>query len=428
MKQIIVTAILLVCLGGITGCVFKEKGCTDITALNYNPNALADNGDCLYQLPLPDTYRFKRGDSSAVNYQNEVVYQLLTLAINQTIEQLAQPGAASVTLNDFTQWYQDTSHTKPIITPVPPFASYQATYSQIAPKQRLSASVMNTFNANTQLLQWFDTIATRSQNPALLGTPAVYTTAQGIDLSMAVSATLATSVFLANGVRLLSNISSNANNNLLARTNYTAMENAWDRAFGCFGAAIFYPLYPDDYWQNTPYADHNNDQLINFTQEYTFTFAALAAQRDGIGDAQTNFTETLFNAWLSGRTAITNKSDLQRSAARQTLLTEWQRLTAATAIHHLNALLIQLPNYGTPAQNLPLLNRHWTGFWVYLGALRYFNPPTANLTNLLALLGNEPVYAQPGSDAYNNYLTKLNQIKTALKTAYQFSDFQMDNF
>lgn len=410
------------------GCVNQEKGCTDLVALNYNPNALRDNGDCLYALPVPSIYQFKRKNITSVDYRPQVVLQLLIEAITTTIEQTAQPGASPIDVSALNTIYQQTDYNQSILSSVVPYSPSATQYTQIAASQRLAGNVVNTLKADSMLLAWFDTIATRSQNAAYLGTSDVHTTSKGIDLLAATKITLLSSVALANSINLIRNISTNSNSTISFNNNYTPMENAWDKAWGFFGSATVFPLYPDLTWTTNHYQDQNSDQFIDFTSEYNFAFATLAAQRDLIGDENTDFSNSLFNAWVSGRTAITNQSDVLRTSARETILSEWQKLIAASAIHYLNSLKIEMENYATPNENIPQLNLDWTSLWAYLMALRYFTDSDVNVVNLLILLGEAPLYATLGTDEYNAYLVKLNLIGTAIQQAYAFSDYQMQNW
>ncbi|QQS28376.1 MAG: DUF4856 domain-containing protein [Sphingobacteriales bacterium] len=416
--------IILLC----TSCVQQEKGCTDPVALNYNPNAMQDNGECLYVLPVPSIYEFKRGNQNSVSYLPQIVLNLLIETICKTIEKTALPGATPIDIADLLEIYQQTDYNNNILSEVAPYSPSYSQFTQIASSQRLASNVINTYKADSMLMSWFDTIATRSQNSVFLGTPEVYTTSSGLNLKEAVRITLYTSVLMANSIQKVSNISSQSNSAFVYSKNYTPMENSWDSAFGFFGASVFYSLYTDEAWDAQPYHDYNGDLLIDFTTEYNFGFANLAVYRDLIDDADIDFTGVLFEAWTGGRTAITNQSDVLRSQFREIILSEWQRLIAASVVHHLNGLKSEMLYYGTPEQNIEQLNQDWSGLWMYLLSIKYFTNPEINVQNQLNLLGNSPVYAESGSTEYENYLIKLNQISAAIQQGYSFTDLQMQNW
>lgn len=412
----------------LPACVYQEKGCTDITALNYNPNAMSDNGSCLYALPVPDTYRFKRGDSTSVDYKEQVVLNLLIETICTTIKNLAEPGAQPIDAAILTQIYQSSSYNGAILSSTGGYAPLAETFTQIATGQRLSANVVNTFKADSMLLTWFDSIAVRSQNGMYLGSPAVYTTTSGFNMLAAVQTTLQASVSCANGVNIIKNISANANNLLSGTHNYTPMEHAWDKAWGFFGAAACWPAFETTVWSEQNFMDYDVNDTINFASEYNFLYAGEAARRDLINDGQTNFSQTLFAAWAGGRTAITNQTEVLRSEARQTILDEWERLIAATAVHYLNALKTDMSLLGTPGEDTGKLNSNFTYLWAYLNSLYYFTPPKADVPDMLLLSGNAPVYALPGTDAYLLQMEKLELLAAELQAGYEFTDFQMQNW
>ena len=412
----------------LPACVYQEKGCTDITALNYNPNAMSDNGSCLYALPVPEIYRFKRGDSTSVEYNGQVALNLLAETICLAIQQLAEPGAQPIETETLTQIYQNSSYNGAILSSTGSYIPSANTFTQIATGQRLAANVVNTYKADSMLLSWFDSIAVRSQNSMYLGTPAVYTTASGFNMLAAVRVTLQASVSCANGVNLVKNISSNANNLLSGINNYTPMEHSWDKAWGFFGAAACWPQFTDVQWTEQNFMDYDINDTINFASEYNFLYALEAARRDLINDSETDFSNTLFDAWAGGRTAITNKTDELRSAARQTILDEWERLIAATAIHYLNALKADMALLGTPDENTVQLNSNWTYLWAYLNNLRYFTTPKADVPDMLLLLGATPLYDLPGTAAYLLQMEKLQLLAAELQSGYGFTDFQMQQW
>ena len=93
----------------ITGCR-RERGCTDPTALNYNPDAFVNNGDCLYELPVPTTYTFLRYDSSTVRNVTPIAAQTLIADLYHLVQQLGSNANLSVAYaNSLLPRYAETA-------------------------------------------------------------------------------------------------------------------------------------------------------------------------------------------------------------------------------------------------------------------------------------------------------------------------------
>ena len=149
-----------------------------------------------------------------------------------------------------------------------------------------------------------------------------YTSDDGVDMSQMVNKVLIGAVpyYQATGVYL---------GGLLERDNsagkdgkaYTAMEHAWDEAFGYFGAARDYFRYTDDQLAGSVddfTFDSNSDGSIDFKSEYNFGLSRNAGKRDK-GGSGVDFTQEIFSAFLAGRTAITNQGSVAEiTAYRQT--------------------------------------------------------------------------------------------------------------
>ena len=109
---------------------------------------------------------------------------------------------------------------------------------------------------------------------------------------------------------------------------YTAMEHHWDESFGYFGAARDYNTgYSDDTDRKTdPYNDSNGDGLIDFKTEYNMGWAVTAAKRDLVDGVSVDydFTKTIFDAYLEGRTLIYNQAPLDEILVqRDIILNTW---------------------------------------------------------------------------------------------------------
>ena len=92
---------------------------------------------------------------------------------------------------------------------------------------------------------------------------------------------------------------------------YTGKEHSWDEAFGYWGAAAhqhgFNPnkVYEIAKMKNQGAADKNGDGMVDLKSEYVFGPTYYAAAFDRSGTKSTNYTNTIFDAFLDGRKLIT---------------------------------------------------------------------------------------------------------------------------
>ena len=95
--------------------------------------------------------------------------------------------------------------------------------------------------------EWFEIIAANSQDAAKLGTPAVYTDDNGVDLTQMINKVLIGAVPYYQATRVyLGGLLEDENGSPVEGKSYTEMEHHWDEAFGYFGAARDYSRYSDD--------------------------------------------------------------------------------------------------------------------------------------------------------------------------------------
>ena len=123
---------------------------------------------------------------------------------------------------------------------------------------------------------------------------------------------------------------------------YTGKEHSWDEAFGYWGAAAhqhgFNPnkVYEIAKMKNQGVADKNGDGMIDLKSEYVFGPCYYAAAFDRSGTKSTNYTNTMFDAFLDGRKLITAAagdalSDSERSqlkAYAATIEENWEKVLA----------------------------------------------------------------------------------------------------
>ena len=230
---------------------------------------------------------------------------------------------------------------------------------------------------------------------------------------------------------------------------YTAMEHHWDESFGYFGAARdFNTGYSDDTDRKTdPYNDSNGDGLIDFKSEYNAGWAITAAKRDLVDGVSVDydFTKTIFDAYLEGRTLIYNQAPLADILTqRDIILNNWEKVVAAVSIHYINdtmsdlAGLIAAADTSLAWDNLPAegdgykYNIHWAEMRAYAHGLIYNDfklISDADIATVLGYMGTSPAY-NDGSDfsAMQTLHDNLALAKPILQAAYGFSDAHMANW
>lgn len=410
------------------GCI-QEQGCTDFTALNYNPDAYNDDGSCVYDLGLPDTYTFSRQRNNSVSHYSETLLQVKINDIYVTILNLGKAGADASKADILDDIYQFGSNNS-IQTTIVGNTALQTTYSELNSSVVLRSKVVDTFKADSLLTSYLDTIINNAQNTNKLGTPAVYTLSDGRDLAELIHKTLLCSVLYAGAIQNISSISLADNNTLVNGQYYTSMENQWDRVWGYFGAASNWGAYTiDEITLNGVYAkDNDNDVKIDFGTEYLFYWPIEAALRDKTTDTP-YFSSNIFDTFRKGRHAITAKNDTMRVLYKKQLSLYLEELIAANTIHNLNELKKQIQQLGTANENKALVNAYWSAGYAYLSGIRYYSDAAFDKTNdALQIMGTAPTYPVLGSAEYNNYLISIEWIKSQMGIAYNFSATQIENW
>lgn len=220
---------------------------------------------------------------------------------------------------------------------------------------------------------------------------------------------------------------------------YTAMEHHWDESFGYFGAALDYNTgYTDDSRKNGPNVDSNGDGSIDFKSEYNVGWAITAAKRDLCSSCDTDldFTKTIFDAYLEGRTLITNQADLADILVqRDIVMNTWEKVVAAVSIHYVNDVADDIAGLITAADTSIApgsdatadYENHWGEMRGYANGLLYndFKAITdANLLRILTVMGTAPVYPSNGDfsamQAYHDSL--VGEVRAIFKASYGFSD------
>jgi len=227
---------------------------------------------------------------------------------------------------------------------------------------------------------------------------------------------------------------------------YTAMEHHWDESFGYFGAARDYNTgyADDDDRKSGPYNDSNSDGSIDFKSEFNSGWAVTAAKRDLCSGCDVNhdFTKTIFDAYLEGRTLIYNQAPLDEILAqRDIILNEWEKVVAAVSIHYVNdvaediaAIITAGDTTAAPMSDATSdYENHWGEMRGYANGLMYndFKVITDdNLNRILGVMGTAPVYPDNGDfSAMQTYHDALvGEVRAIFKASYGFSDANVANW
>ena len=401
-------------------------------------------GDATIAVPQAYVFdsRFVEGESS-VSYSGQVVRNLLLQDLKSLTDSVGKDGGRSVTVQDMLKLYEyDDALNLKTRTSTGALSASESHYSSLSTGKNLVGKISDEMvigynrTADDLVREWFKTIAENSQDSGKLGTPMAYTSDDGVDMSQMINKVLIGAVpyYQATGVYL---------GGLLERDNseardgtdpYTAMEHGWDEAFGYFGAARDYFRYSDDQLAGSVddfTFDSNGDGSIDFKSEYNFGLSRNAGKRDK-GGSGVDFTQEIFNAFLAGRTAITNQGSVAEiSAYRQTAANGMEKVIAATVVHYINDTLSDMSDLGTADENIANLNKHWAEMKGYTVALQY-NPfrliTDGQLAELHGIMGKAPIYDKPGSNAYNTQVSNYKRAKDVLQTAYGFSNANMEGW
>ena len=440
-EQILCVAMLLLATSlFIIGCGDDETEDADLLL----EEELEEVGSTLIEVPPAYVFdsRFVEGESS-VAYSGQTVRNLLLQDLKILIDSLGKDGAKPIAVQDMLNLYAyDDALNLQSLTTAGPLPVVEGHYSAISTGKSLDGKISGDIvigynrNADDLVREWFQVIADNSQNPDKLGTPAVYTDDNGVDLTQMINKVLIGAVpyYQATGVYL---------NGLLERDNsearngtdpYTSMEHGWDEAFGYFGAARDYFRYTDEQLagKTDDYTfDSNGDGSIDFKSEYNFGLSRNAGKRDK-GGSGVDFTREIFDAFLRGRTLITNQgTEVDIIQQRQLAANGMEKVIAATIVHYVNDTLSDMSNLGTDAENRVNLNKHWAEMKGFTVALQY-NPfkliGDGQLRELHGIMGQAPSYDAPGTPAYDTTVRNYNRAKDVLQAAYGFSAANMANW
>lgn len=165
----------------------------------------------------------------------------------------------------------------------------------------------------------------------------------------------------------------------------TEMEHNWDEAFGYFGVPTDFPT---------------NKSGLLFWGKYT----------DG-RDELMGSNEIIMNAFIKGRAAISNKDLETRDEQIEIIRTEWERVSASTAVYYLNSAN---SNFADDA----VRNHTLSEAWAFIRALKY--NPNKKLSNAEV----DAILSDLGENFYEITQDDIAAAKAALVEAYGFEDIQ----
>lgn len=229
----------------------------------------------------------------------------------------------------------------------------------------------------------------------------------------------------------------NADNTKEARpgVGYTALEHHFDEAFGYFGAARDFLSYSDAEARTKRSKDTNGDGFVSLLKEMNLGISIGTSRIDYIAkDGLTDFSGEAMRAFLAGRHLITQRPENYLSyvkAYSHIALGAWEKTIAAIVVHYINKTTSSMKSYGTEKFLFTDFAKFFSEMKGYAFAFQ-FNP-TGIMTKiefdrLHALMGEQPVLPNAGSDAVEAYLGKLNEARNLLKNVYNFSQVNVENW
>ncbi|MDP3558322.1 MAG: DUF4856 domain-containing protein [Bacteroidota bacterium] len=252
---------------------------------------------------------------------------------------------------------------------------------------QLKDKTSNAFNFQTDLDTKFTDLSNLTQTTPVgsngvagkvtSGVKAYIFDANGFEYKEALEKGVMGATFYNQATTILKNIAT-YDNSTAGTATISAMENAWDEAFGYFGVPIDFPT--------------NTTNLKNWGTYCNNVNVAIGSNA------------TIMNAWLKGRAAISNKDNTSRDAARDVVVSTWEKIAAARFITYVKAAKTNIADDAIRNHNLS----ESVGFVL---AFRYNPSKTisdADITTLLSYFGTN-LYTVTTTNL-DNAITKMATI------------------
>ncbi|PSQ52906.1 MAG: hypothetical protein BRD28_04290 [Bacteroidetes bacterium QH_10_64_37] len=437
-----------------------------LTGCDSGGSSMDDDTD--ENIDVPSTYtfqsRFADGES-AVAYPGQVTRNLLIADLKFQTDALGQSGASSTSslLRRYTENSENLSDLDILVPNKFGFEALdsQQNYGDIATGKSLQGKATSSYadsktligsadlaitgnsdvTADELIRLYLNRIQSNSQDDGQLGTPAVYTTDDNVNMSQLVNKLLLGSVAYSQGTEkyLDDVLDTEASPNTQDGDNpYSTLGHVWDEAFGYYGAARDFSasgVYYDSDGLLANFDDRNGDGAIDLSSEFVYTWADYSVDRGVVNDI--GFHTELFESFREGRTAIINQRPLETIRGHAAdARAAWDRLVAANVVHYLNSMAGDLSDLSSDetvtesslGEDAALeFNEHWGEAKPFAWALQY-NPDKqisdAQLQTLHDELGAAPPYGMTKSEV----ISKIDAAKGILQSAYGFPDANMENW
>ena len=232
---------------------------------------------------------------------------------------------------------------------------------------------------------------------------------------------------------------------------FTALEHAWDEAFGYFGAARDFGDYSDleiagkggRAAYNQGFHDTNGDGKIDLRSEINWGATINAAKRDAgaasvaakvdpTGDmgVATDFTKRVWDAFRQGRAiiasangkALTADQKLRLAEQRDIVVSGWEACMAASIVHYINEVIVDMRAIGGASYDFYGHASHWSEMKGFALALQFNRTsPMANQFDALhQKMGVAPVFATATQTDKEAAIKGLLEARKLLMDAYGF--------
>lgn len=237
------------------------------------------------------------------------------------------------------------------------------------------------------------------QVAALSGTSGTFIRADGVDLKQAVEKFLMGAILYDQAVNKYLYLTPSKSNTDFTSGKGTSMEHYFDEAFGYFGASRYF-----NNLSNTAIINGGEDidgiSGLDPLTEGCFYYATTAAKRENAAVTGKMYTDLIFTNFAAGRAAITNNDIITRGLAISNIEKYWEEIIAATVVHYINELILDLDINGNVVLPNADLSKHWAEMYYYFEMLQFDQNTiltTSEKDAIATLMGNDNGYASPGN-------------------------------